>query len=130
MSRVSFVRPGRRLAPPAPSPPLLLPHPHPLPLTAPPHVARTPQRRLVLAALDALHLHDHAPRTGRRAPRPVGVSLRQHGAAALLAVHQHHGHAAPPVLGAHVPDGDQGRDLGQTRRGHRRLDSRLSTAFV
>lgn len=114
--------PGSRLPPPPPPPPLLLHHPRPLSLAALPHVDRTPQRRLVLPAVDAVHLHGDAPRPGRRAPRPVGVSVRKHGPPPLLAVRQHHGNAAPLVFCAHVPNRDQGRDLHQTRGGHRCVD--------
>lgn len=113
--------PGRRLPPPAPASPLLLSHPRLLSHPPFPHVARAPQGRLVLAALDALHLHGDAPRPGRRAPRSLVVPVWEHGAAALLAVRQHHGDAASPVFSADVPDGNQRRDLCQTRRGHRRL---------
>lgn len=112
---------GCRLAPSASPPPLFLPHPRPLSLPPLPHVDGATQRRLVLLALDAFHFHGNAPRARRRAPRPLGVPVWQHGAAPLLAVRQHHGDAPPPVLGAHVFDGNQGRDLHQTRGGHRRL---------
>lgn len=126
--------PGRCVAPPASSSPLLLSHPRPLSLAPLPHVDRTPQRCLVLLAVDAFHFHGDAPRAGCRAPRPVGVPVRQHGAAPLLAVRQHHGHAPSPVLSAHVPDGNQRCDLHQTRGGHRRLDvcqrRRLGTGTV
>lgn len=113
--------PGRRLPPPASASPLLLSHSHLLSHPPFPHVARAPQRRLVLSALDAFHLHGDAPRSGRRAPRSLVVSVWEHGAAALLAVRQHHGDAASPVFSADVPDRNQRRDLCQTRRGHRRL---------
>lgn len=128
LKEIVSVPPGCRLAPSASSASLLLSHPRPLPLAPLPHVDRAPQRRLVLPAVDAFHFHGDAPRAGRRAPRPVGVSFRQHGAAALLAVRQHHGDASSPLLCAHVPDGNQGCDLYETRGGHRRLDVADSTA--
>lgn len=54
--------PGRPLPPPAPASSLLLPHSRLLSHPPFPHVARPPQRRLVLSALDAFHLHGDTPR--------------------------------------------------------------------
>lgn len=103
--------PGRRLAAPASSSALLLPHPRPLPLSSVLHVDRTSQGCLVLPAVDAFHFHGDAPCAWRGAPRPVGVSVWQHSTAALLALRQHHRDAPSPVLCAHVSDRNQRRDL-------------------
>lgn len=115
------VRPGRRVSASASSAALLLSHPRPLSLPPLPHVDRTPQGRVVFPALDAFRCHGDTPRPGRGAPRPVGVSVWQHCDNSLLAVCQHHGHTSSSVLGAHVPDRNQGRDLHQARGGHRRM---------
>lgn len=114
--------PGCSVSPPAPPPPLLLPHPRPVSLPPLPHVDWPPEGRLVLAALDALHLHGDAPRPWCRATRIVDVSVWPNSSDPLLAVHQYYSHTSSPVLSAHVPDRNQGCDLHQTWSGHRRLD--------
>lgn len=113
---------GCCVSPSASSFALFLPHPCLLSVPPLPHVDRTPQRCLVLLAVDAFHFHGNAPRPGCSAPWPVGVPVWQHGPAPLLAVRQYHSNTSSPVLCANVPDRNQGCDLNQTRGGNRCLD--------
>lgn len=103
--------PGCCLTPSASTAALFLSHSHHLSHSPLPHVARAPQRRLVLLAMDAFHFHGDTPRPGCSAPRPVGVPIRQHGADPILVIRQHHGDAPSPVFSAHVPDGNQRCDI-------------------